>query len=162
MIVSYSYSGQTRRAALNIQKACGGEVCDIFLRQPYPRADRQALWKQIKHENGTRNLPGILPLSCDPKEFAVLFLGAPVWSGHLAPPMESFLRKYKLEGKKLIPFSSRRDDLHISENRLRWLCPKNIVMPGILISSQMIPEEEQDIRARLQEIYCCVSAKSLN
>lgn len=44
-------------------------------------------------------LPGLLPISVDPADYDVIFVGTPIWCGTIAPIVAAFPARYKLSGK---------------------------------------------------------------
>ena len=103
LIVCYSYSGNTRAVAEQIQKATGGELFEIKPAKAYP-ADYNACVEQAKKEcaDGFKpQLAGALP---DLSKYDVVFVGTPNWWGTMAPPVLSLLSVGNLAGKTVIPF----------------------------------------------------------
>ena len=103
LIVCYSYSGNTRAVAEQIQKATGGELFEIKPAKAYP-ADYNACVEQAKKEcaDGFKpQLAGALP---DLSKYDVGFVGTPNWWGTMAPPVLSILTVGNLAGKTVIPF----------------------------------------------------------
>ena len=88
LIVSYSYSGNTHRIAQEIQRATGGDWCEIYPWQPYPMAFPELL-KQVKREVQAHYRPRLLPVSFSPHPYSVIFVGTPNWCGTIAPPLAS-------------------------------------------------------------------------
>ena len=82
LIAYYSWSGNTRAAAEQIQKITGGTLFEIKPVKASP-ADSQA---------------------CDMQKYDVIFVGSPNWWGTMAPPVATFLTSYDLKGKTVIPF----------------------------------------------------------
>lgn len=37
-------------------------------------------------------------------DYDIIFLGSPIWSGTIAPPVKTFLSGHDLSGKRIIPF----------------------------------------------------------
>ena len=97
--------GNTGDVARAIVDASGGDIYRIMVAEPYPSEDkvRQELLTQQIEQN-------ILPALAEPapnfSEYDIIFLGSPVWANHLSQPVKSFLHKYDLTGKKVIPFVS--------------------------------------------------------
>lgn len=103
LIVCYSQSGNTHKIACGIQKQTGGELCEIFSRQPYPM-DYNSLLKQAKKETRSGFIPHLLPLMQNPDEYEIIFAGTPNWCDTAAPPLTAFFKKYKPSGKIIVPF----------------------------------------------------------
>ena len=124
LIVSYSYSGNTHQIAQRMQKITGGDWFEIHPWQPYPMAFPKLL-AQVKREVQSGYHPRLLPLSCSPHPYSVIFIGTPNWCGTIAPPLASWLYKNNLAGKLILPFYSHcggaSGDL---QGEIVKLCPK--------------------------------------
>jgi flavodoxin len=90
LVVYYSRTGHTRSVALELAARCHADVEEI--RDPttkrlgplgYFRCGREALRKQ---------LPPIEPATVDAASYDLVILGTPVWAGHMASPMRSYLQ----------------------------------------------------------------------
>ena len=97
--------GNTGDVARAIYDVTGGDLYRILVAEPYPGDDKvrkELLTRQVK-ENILPPLAGPEP---DFTEYDIIFLGSPVWANHLSQPVKSFLHKYDLSGKVVIPFVS--------------------------------------------------------
>ena len=102
LIAFYSYSGNTRAAAGQIQKAVGGELFEIKPQKPYPSSHGACVAQAKKEINA-----GVTPPLADNKDLSgydVIFLGSPNWWGTMAPPVHTFIKDQNLSGKVIIPF----------------------------------------------------------
>ena len=127
LIVCYSYSGHTRERALTIQRFTHGDLCQIFPSQPYP-VPFQELLAQVRKEVASGIRPKILVTGPAPGSYQTIFVGSPNWCGTIAPPLASWLSRYDLSGKVLLPFYSHcggvQGDLR---GAIQRLCPKAVV-----------------------------------
>ncbi len=103
LIVYYSWSGNTRKAAEAIQAAVGGDLFEIQTAQPYPEAYR-ALTEQAKKEIADGYRPALKNSAPDMSKYDVIFVGSPNWWGTIAPAVSTFLSEYDLSGKTVVPF----------------------------------------------------------
>lgn len=97
--------GNTGDIARAIYEQTGGDMYRILVAEPYPADDK------VRKELLTRQVKGnILPPLAGPApdftEYDIIFLGSPVWANHLSQPVKSFLHKYDLSGKTVVPFAS--------------------------------------------------------
>lgn len=97
--------GNTGDVARAIHDAAGGDIYRIMVAEAYPADDK------VRKELLTRQIEqNILPALREPgpnfAEYDIIFLGSPVWANHLSMPVKSFLTKYDLSGKTVIPFVS--------------------------------------------------------
>ena len=103
LIAYYSYSGNTRAAAEQIQKNTGGILFEIKPVKAYP-ADYQACVDQAKKECRSGFKPELSAKVDDMQKYDVIFVGSPNWWGTMAPPVATFLTSYDLKSKTVIPF----------------------------------------------------------
>lgn len=103
LIAYYSLTGKTERVANAIADASGGQLYRIEVAKNYPSVskERRAVLEQEIEEN---YLPPLKATSINPENYDVIFLGSPVWANHISQPVKSFLAKYNLGGKMVIPF----------------------------------------------------------
>ena len=97
--------GNTGDIARAIVDATGGDIYRIMVAEPYPNDDKlrkERLTMEVE-QNILPPLQGDIP---NISEYDIIFLGSPVWANHLSQPVKSFLHKYDLSGKKVIPFVS--------------------------------------------------------
>jgi multimeric flavodoxin WrbA len=113
-----------------IYEEVGGKVVELELKTPYPE-DYDAIVSQVDEENETGYLP---PLKTDIKniqKYDIIFIGFPTWDMQLPPPMKSFLNKYDLSGKTVIPFNTNAGyGVGSSFNTVKELCPESTILEG--------------------------------
>lgn len=102
LIVYYSYSGNTRKAAEKIKAITGGELFEIKPKIEYP-ADYNTVVNQVKTEKLQNYTPELLS-SGSVENFNIIYIGTPVWWYTMAPPVKSFLNSHNFEDKIIIPF----------------------------------------------------------
>lgn len=146
LIISYSYTGHTHRAAQAIHALTEGDWCEIYPWQPYPMAFPELL-DQVRKEVQTGYHPRLLPGFSNPKQYPVVFVGSPNWCGTIAPPLASWLAKNDLSGKIILPFYSHCGGVPCDFRReIARLCPKAEVREAMGII--------EDDGADLPQILC--------
>lgn len=103
LIVYLSRTGNTKAIAEMIQSHVGGKLVALELVKPYPENYRATV-RQVANENETGYLPPLKTKIDSIKKYDVVFIGFPAWGMQLPPPMKSFLSRYDLSGKTVIPF----------------------------------------------------------
>ncbi len=103
LVIYYSLQGNTRFIAEKIAQATTAEILQLsplkdipakgFLK--YLLGGKAALLKQE---------PPLAPLSKNPQEFDLLFLGTPVWGGTHAPAWNTLFKEHPFFGKELALF----------------------------------------------------------
>ncbi len=103
LITYYSYSGNTREIAREIQSVTGGELHEIIPVRNYPVEYNECIIQARKDiENNYR--PELAGTFHDLSGYELVFVGTPNWWDHLATPVASFLNRYDFTGKTIVPF----------------------------------------------------------
>ena len=105
LVIYYSYSGNTRRAAERIGKAIGADLAEIQTVRPYTGSYDDVV-DQGQREVDSGFLPELRPLGADLSRYDTIVLGTPVWWYTFAPAMNSFLHSADLSGKTVYPFAT--------------------------------------------------------
>jgi flavodoxin len=158
LIAYFSYTGNTRLVALQIKRQVGGDLFEITPAKPYSK-NRDDCVKAAKKEQDDKTRP---PLGVELKDklqgkdiadYDVIFLGYPLWWGTLPQVILTFVEKYDLKGKTIIPFSTHNggqwgrglDDLKKS-------CPNSKFREGITINGSNVRQSRNDITKWLQKL----------
>lgn len=105
LIVYLTRTGNTGAVAAMIHDQVGGDVVELELETPYPR-NYQAQVSQVVQEDRSGYLPPLKTVIVNIASYDTVFLGFPTWNMQLPPPIRSFLNKYDLSGKRVIPFNT--------------------------------------------------------
>ena len=140
LIAYYSYSGNTRFAAEQIQKATGGTLFEIKPVKPYP-ADYNACVELAKREINAGVKPELAEKVKEFDKYDVIFVGTPNWWSTMAPPVLTFLSSYDFNGKTIIPFVTHGGGgMARCESDMRKACPKAAFGKGGAFSGRSIKE----------------------
>jgi flavodoxin len=130
LIVYYSWSGNTRKIAEQIRKETGGTLFEIEPAQPYT-TDYGAAVKQAKDEIRSGFKPELKAIPADTIPCTTVFLGTPIWWHTMAPPLASFIDRFDLKNKTVIPFHTHGGGGPGSfETDIAALCPDSTVKQG--------------------------------
>lgn len=105
LILYYSYGGNTRKIAENIQRDIGGDIEEIETVKPYT-GSYDSVVSQGQREVNSGYMPELKPLKSDLSTYDCIILGSPVWWYTFAPAMKSFLHQHDLAGKTIYPFAT--------------------------------------------------------
>ncbi|MDR1577436.1 MAG: NAD(P)H-dependent oxidoreductase, partial [Deltaproteobacteria bacterium] len=105
LVISFSYSGNTRQIADIIQKLTGAAQADIEVARPYP-SEYNACVKQAEEEVKKGFEPEIKPLAVNIDDYDTAFIGTPVWWYTFSPPVRTVLSAWRWEGKTVYPFAT--------------------------------------------------------
>lgn len=107
LVVYFSWSGNTDKMANWIADESGSEIYRVTPVEDYG-TDYNACADRAKNEldNGIRPELSNLMDEETMAQYDTLYVGFPIWWYDLPMPMTSFLEKYDLSGKTIIPFFS--------------------------------------------------------
>lgn len=103
LVAYYSLTGKTEKTATAIANASGGTLYKIQVDKQYPD-DKKERRKILEQEIENNYLPPLAPTDINPENYDIIFIGSPVWANHISQPIKSFLAKYNLTDKNVIPF----------------------------------------------------------
>ena len=119
-IIYHSYSGVTRGIAEKIQKACGGDLIEVKLKQNYSSITAYTLgcYRAMKEE-----CDPIEPEFIDVSSSDLIVIGTPVWAFKATPAINAAIAALRgCDGKKAVIFatcgSSAKDTLPILKKDL--------------------------------------------
>ena len=105
LIVYYSWSGNTRGVAKEIQKQTGADIFEIELEVPYS-TNYDTVLEQAQHDQSIQARPIIKNKIDNIAQYDTIFIGYPNWWASIPMPIASFLDDYDLSGKTIMPFCS--------------------------------------------------------
>ncbi len=109
LVAYFSATGTTKAVAEQIALAAGADLMAIEPVEPYTAADLNWRNKQsrcTKEMNDEQSRPAIRKTKENLNDYAVVYVGFPVW-WYVAPRIvNTFLEAYSFEGKTIIPFAT--------------------------------------------------------
>jgi len=103
LVAYFSLTGKTETVAKAIAEASNGQLYRIEVAKSYPENTKERR-KVLEQEIEENYLPPLKATDINPEKYDIIFLGSPVWGNHISQPVKSFLAKYNLAGKHVIPF----------------------------------------------------------
>ncbi len=109
LIVFFSASGVTEKAALQLAKAAGGESYRIKPIHPYTKEDLD--WRNKSSRSSIEmqdpsSRPEIEKDWPDVKSYDVIYIGFPIWWGVAPRPVNTFIESQDFSGKKIVLFAT--------------------------------------------------------
>lgn len=111
LVVYYSATGCTQRAALTIAKTLKAEVVELLPAKPY--TDEDLNWRdqnsRVSREHDSLELRKVKLVNAKIENFDrydTVFVGYPIWWGIAAWPIDTFINSNSFKGKKVIPFAT--------------------------------------------------------
>jgi flavodoxin len=105
LILYYSWSGNTRRLAQEIQKVTAGDIVELEMQTPYS-SNYSTCLTQSRRDQQANARPVIKPVNLS--SYDRIFLGYPTWWATMPMQMWTFLEQNSrvLASKTIIPFAS--------------------------------------------------------
>ncbi|MDR2449009.1 MAG: NAD(P)H-dependent oxidoreductase [Prevotellaceae bacterium] len=151
LVAYFSWGGNTREVAKQIQQQTGGDLFEITTVKPYPK-DYNECVAEAKKEQQANARPALAAEVKDMAAYDTVFVGYPNWWGTMPQVLFTFLEKYDLSGKTVVPFCTHGGGRWgRSLNDLKKLCPDATVLEGLAISGGMVRRSKDDVVKWLQK-----------
>ena len=105
LIAFFSWGGNTRGVAEEIQRQTGADLFEIRLVEPYS-SDYNTVLMEAQHDQHIQARPELAERVEDMDAYDTILLGYPNWWASIPMPIASFLEAYDFSGKQIIPFCS--------------------------------------------------------
>ena len=126
-VVYYSLDGNCAFVAEQIKTELNAELIQLYTQDDKKRRGFiKILWgggmvfKRIK--------PPLKPYTFDPAAYDLIIIGAPVWAGSPAPPIETFLSGTAINGKKIALFVCHGGGKKNAITQFKALLPGNEII----------------------------------
>lgn len=148
LIAYFSQTGTTKAVASKIHKLTGGDILRIKEKDTYSK-DYDKTAARAKKERDKNARPKITSVVANMKDYDIIYIGYPIWWHSTPKVVDTFLAKYNLKGKTVIPFcTSGGSDISESMNVIQKLCKGSTILEGYTADSGSAKE----IRNWLTEI----------
>lgn len=139
LVVYFSASGMTARAAEVIAHACDADLYEIRPEQPYTPADldwRNKSSRSTIEMTNPDSRPEVAGPAVDVAQYDTILVGFPIWWGVEPRIVDAFLEGHDFSGKTLIPFAtSGGSSIARAEKSVRAHCPDASWSAGQLVNS---------------------------
>jgi flavodoxin len=105
LVVYFSWSGNMRGIAQQIQQQIGSDIFEIELVKPYSNNYNNCL-EEAQRDQRQQARPPLKTHVENIAQYDTIILGYPNWWASIPMPIASFLEQYDLSGKTIIPFCS--------------------------------------------------------
>ena len=143
LVLYCSRTGNTERMAQTIQSTLDCDMIVVEPEVPYEE-DYNAMLDRAQEELeaiGQGNYPAITTSVESFDEYDIVFIGYPIWYGHIATPMQTFLHNHAelLAGKRIALFaSSGSSGIGTSERDAAALVPDAVFEESLLLTSSSL------------------------
>lgn len=105
LIAYFSWGGNTRGIAEEIQSQTGADLFEIELVNPYS-SDYNTVLDEAQRDQNEQARPELATHVENMEDYDTIILGYPNWWASIPMPIASFLEEYDFSGKTIIPFCS--------------------------------------------------------
>lgn len=138
IIVYFSATGNTERAANALREYTGAALYEIVPAEPYTEDDlnyRDDDCRANREQNDPDCRPAIAGETPGLAEYEVIYLGFPIWHGRMPKIMFTFLELYDLAGKTVMPFcTSGGSGISSAVREIAGLQPSAQVKEGLRVT----------------------------
>ena len=109
LVVYFSATGTTAKAARTIADVTGGTLYEIVPQQAYTSDDLDWNDRQSRSSvemNNPQARPALKDTKLDVATYDVVFIGYPIWWNQAPRIINTFIESYNLKGKTLVPFAT--------------------------------------------------------
>ena len=109
LVVYFSATGTTAKAARTIAEVTGGTLYEIVPQQAYTSDDLDWNDKQSRSSvemNNPQARPALKDTKLDVAAYNVIFIGYPIWWDQAPRIINTFIESHDLKGKTLVPFAT--------------------------------------------------------
>ena len=147
----YIEKGNTQIVAEIIADLTGGDLYRITTVEPYPD-DYASMLTRAQEEldaDARPELAGELPNLDD---YDVIMIGYPIWHAATPRPVLTFLERYDLSGKKLVPFNTHEGSGQSGTvSEIEAHAPNAEMLEGIAIQGKVAQEDDSRTRDLVAE-----------
>jgi len=144
LVAYFSWGGNTRGIAQQIQERTGGELFEIECVTPYS-TNYNTVLDEAQRDQNNQARPELAAHVEDIDQYDVIILGYPNWWASIPMPIASFLEEYDFSGKTIIPFCSHGGGrFGQSLTAIAKLAPNAEIAEGLAVSysgGQGLPDE---------------------
>ena len=126
LVVYFSYTGHTKMITDKIKEKLDCDVLEIETVIPYS-TDYDTVVNDEQNSERSDFLPEIKDININLNNYDKIILGTPVWWYRPVPAIRSFLTKYDLTGKTVIPFATNAGWLGKTFIEIKNMCPNSNV-----------------------------------
>ena len=126
IVIYYGYGDHTRMIAERIQEKLGCDILEIKPKIPYS-SDYQTVVDETEDNLQTRKTPEIEDIKIHLEDYDKVILGTPVWWYTITPPIRTFLTKYDLSEKIVIPYATNAGWLGRAFEEIKELCKGKVM-----------------------------------
>jgi flavodoxin len=143
--------GHTAYAAEFIGKAVGADIFQIDTIKPYAENYRECCMQAVEEAKANAR-PEIKGYLADVSQYDTIFVCFPCWCGTAPIRVFTFLERYDLTGKKIVPLCTNEGSgLANAPKDLENSCPGAVIAPGLSVRGHQVKDQAEMIAAWARE-----------
>ncbi len=143
--------GHTAYAAEFIGKAVGADIFQIDTVKPYAENYRECCMQAVEEAKANAR-PEIKGYLADVSQYDTIFACFPCWCGTAPMCVFTFLERYDLTGKKIVPLCTNEGSgLANAPKDLENSCPGAVIAPGLSVRGHQVKDQAEMIAAWARE-----------
>lgn len=151
LIAYFSWGGNTRGIAEEIQRQIGADLFEIEMVTPYS-TDYNTVLDQAQEAQNNQDRPELSTHVEDMSQYDTILLGYPNWWASIPMPVASFLEEYDFSDKTIVPFCSHGGGrFGQSLTAITKLAPDAVLGEGLAVSYSGGSGLSDDVSAWLTE-----------
>ena len=151
LIAYFSWGGNTKGIAEEIQSQTGADLFEITLVNPYS-TDYNTVLDEAQRDQREQARPELAAYVENMDEYDTILLGYPNWWASIPMPIASFLEEYDFSGKTIVPFCSHGGGrFGQSLTAIAKLAPDAVLAEGLSVSYSGGSSLPQDVSAWLEK-----------
>lgn len=152
LVAYYSRTGNTEKIANQIHNIVGGDMLKIETVKAYP-SSHDSILTQVRNELYSGYLPPLSTVVENIDKYDLIFVGHPIWWGHMPPPVKTFVSSYNFSGKKIAHFCTYSNDgIALSRNDLLRFCPNSIILESLAVLGSSADNAGSTVKSWLDSI----------
>ncbi|MCF7795856.1 flavodoxin [Patescibacteria group bacterium] len=126
LIIFYSLTGNCRKIAKELNKKYPSDIIELKLKRGFKKPKMNFINMLIGGFQAiTKKTPDIKNLDINLNNYDQIILGTPVWASTMSPAIRTFLKKHNIENKKIIIFSSYKNEIGKTFSDIKEILNKN-------------------------------------
>ena len=145
LVAYFSYSGNTRKIAEEIQSKTGADIFEMKTVNAYSE-DYDTVLDEAQTERNDKARPELSEKVNDMSQYQTVIIGYPIWWGDMPMAVYSFLDEYDLSGKTVLPFCTHGGSgLSQTDKNIQDEEKDAKVTEGLAISDSSLDDADGDI-----------------
>lgn len=152
LVAYFSWSGNTRKIASQINRLVDGDIHEIRPANDYPVKYNDVLNRaKLEIRNGDK--PELKEMLLNAESYDVLCIGYPNWWNTFPAPVFTFLSENDFTGKIIIPFCTHGGGgSGRSFSEIAKICPGAVVRDGFSINGYAVSDSNSELNEWINQL----------